>query len=107
MVNSETGSPLIRIHPLDNVAVLRRAVGAGETLVIDGLACPVSAALALGHKVALKPIRAEGKIFKYGEPIGSATHDIGVGEHVHVHNMRSDYLATFTLEEGRKHGTAH
>jgi hypothetical protein len=27
-------------------------------------------------------------------PIGSATRDIAVGEHVHLHNMKSDYIDT-------------
>ena len=39
-------------------------------------------------------------------PIGSATRDIEPGEHVHLHNMKSDYLPTYTLEDGRLFGAA-
>jgi len=36
--------------------------------------------------------------------IGSATRDIAVGEHVHLHNMKSDYLPTYTREKGNQYG---
>jgi hypothetical protein len=32
------------------------------------------------------------KVLKYGLPIGSATRDIEAGEHVHVQNLKSDYI---------------
>ena len=35
---------------------------------------------------------------KYGAPIGSATAAIAAGEHVHVHNMKSDYTPTYQLD---------
>jgi hypothetical protein len=31
--------------------------------------------------------------------MGSATRDIVLGEHVHLHNMKSNYLPTYTLEK--------
>jgi len=40
------------------------------------------------------------KVCKYGCPIGSATRPIEVGQHVHVHNLKSDYFPTFTREPG-------
>ena len=36
--------------------------------------------------------RCSEKVLKYGLPIGSATRDIAAGEHVHVQNMKSDYI---------------
>jgi LDH2 family malate/lactate/ureidoglycolate dehydrogenase len=42
-----------------------------------------------GHKIAVRTIASGGKIIRYGYPIGVATRDIGEGEHVHSHNMRS------------------
>ena len=35
------------------------------------------------------------KIIKCRAPIGSATCPIATGAHVHLHNMKSDYLPTF------------
>ncbi len=43
----------------------------------------------LGHKVALVDLPAKGKVVKYGVVIGGALAPITVGEHVHVHNLRS------------------
>jgi hypothetical protein len=31
-------------------------------------------------------------VLKYGLPIGSATRAIAAGEHVHVQNLKSDYV---------------
>lgn len=43
-----------------------------------------------GHKFAIKDIAKGEHVLKYGESIGTATRDIAVGEHVHVHNVESD-----------------
>lgn len=43
-----------------------------------------------GHKFAIKEIKKGEQVIKYGESIGTATRDILVGEHVHVHNVESD-----------------
>ena len=43
----------------------------------------------IGHKVALKDIKAGDTIWKYGQDIGKAIADIGKGEHVHVHNVKT------------------
>jgi altronate dehydratase small subunit len=42
-----------------------------------------------GHKYAIRNIRRGEKVIKYGEVIGEALDDIGVGELVHVHNIVS------------------
>ena len=42
-----------------------------------------------GHKYAVRPIKKGDKVIKYGQVIGIATEDIGVGGHVHSHNMRT------------------
>ena len=42
-----------------------------------------------GHKIAVKDIKKDEIITKYGEEIGIATADIKVGEYVHVHNLDS------------------
>jgi len=91
----------IRLSPLDNIVVLTRRVEAGGRVRVDGVELTIDRSLGLGHKLALRPIAAGEKILKYGVSIGSATCDIGAGAHVHLHNMRSDYLPTYTIEEGR------
>ena len=57
----------MQIHPNDNVEVREN-----------------------GHKYALVPIKAGENVIKYGSPIGHATEDIGVGAHVHTHNLKTN-----------------
>ncbi len=40
-----------------------------------------------GHKYAIRQIANGENVIKYGMPIGRATCDIAVGDHVHVHNV--------------------
>lgn len=90
--SNATDPRLLRLSPEDNVLVLLAPVAAGESLRIDGHATPMKSALPLGHKIAARAIGAGEKILKYGAPIGAATRDIAAGDHVHTHNLRSDYL---------------
>ncbi len=43
----------------------------------------------IGHKLAIRPIRAGDTVIKYGVDIGRAVADIGAGEHLHVHNVKT------------------
>ena len=43
----------------------------------------------IGHKVAIKAIAKGDTIVKYGVDIGRAVADIGAGEHLHVHNVKT------------------
>lgn len=43
----------------------------------------------IGHKLAIRPIRSGDTIVKYGVDIGRAVADIGAGEHLHVHNVKT------------------
>lgn len=95
-----TDARLLLLSPSDNVFVLREAVEAGTTLVIDDMIAVLPARLELGHKIARRSIAPGEKILKYGAPIGSATRPIRVGDHVHIHNIKSDYTATHVI--GRK-----
>lgn len=91
---------LLRLHAADNVLTVIRTLEAGDELVMEDVRVPVAVRLPLGHKVAARAIAADERIIKYGAPIGSAQRAITVGEHVHTHNIRSDYLPTFARGEG-------
>ncbi|GGH07264.1 hydrolase [Alsobacter metallidurans] len=96
---------LIRLDPRDNVAVVRQRLEAGLPVRVAGRVTTPARDIPLGHKVACRPIQAGEKVLKYGAPIGSAVAAIAPGDHVHVHNMKSDYTATHTLDEARaRHG---
>ncbi|MCR5349958.1 MAG: altronate dehydratase family protein [Acholeplasmatales bacterium] len=86
----------IIIHELDNVAVVLREHKEGEVVAGVKLLQPIPRA----HKVALKEIKAGENIIKYGCPIGHATKDIKVGEHVHTHNVATnlDDVITYKYE---------
>jgi len=43
----------------------------------------------IGHKVALKALKAGDTIIKYGEDIGRMVGDAVEGGHVHVHNLKT------------------
>jgi len=84
---------LIRLNPLDNVAVALRDLHAGQRVTLhEGHEITLLDNIAFGHKVAVQAIAQGEKVLKYGLSIGSATRDIAVGEHVHVQNLKSDYL---------------
>ncbi|WAC49863.1 UxaA family hydrolase [Asticcacaulis sp. SL142] len=89
-------SPLILLHPDDNVLVCRAPITAGFETVIDGDTVIIPAAIEVGHKVARGDLQAGDKILKYGAPIGSMTADAKRGDHVHLHNMKSDYISSHT-----------
>lgn len=88
----------IQLSPEDNIVVLTRSAAGGSEVLAGGRLVSLPVSLGLGHKLAGRAIRQGEKIIKYGAPIGSATRDIEAGAHVHLHNMKSDYLPTFTLE---------
>ncbi len=91
-------SKLLRLDPLDNVLVAIQTLEAGETVHIEGRVFTVPYRLTLGHKLAARDIRSGEKILKYHMPIGSAIREIAAGEHVHLHNMKSDYLDTVEMQ---------
>jgi hypothetical protein len=81
----------------DNVAVALRPLSAGEVVTLGGARIRVERDIAVGHKLAVRPIAAGEKIVKYNCPIGSACAPIAPGDYVHTHNVASDYLPTYTL----------
>ncbi len=98
-MNLKTAGNLLRLSKRDNVLVALGAAQPGEVTLADGCKINVQTAVTLGHKVASTNIACGDKIMKYGVSIGSATVDILAGQHVHVHNMKSDYTATYMLSE--------
>ncbi len=90
--------PLLLLHPDDNIVVARRDIAAGEQVEIDGESFTIPAAVELGHKLARRAIPADARVLKYGAPIGSMKSAVARGEHVHMHNLRSDYISSTTRE---------
>ena len=91
---------VLRVHPRDDVLVALRDVQPGETLRTSTEALVAKSLVPRGHKIAATTISAGAAVRKYGWPIGRATCDIAMGEHVHTHNLSTalttheDYIYT-------------
>ena len=90
---------LIQIHPQDNVLIVRQSIEPGDKEMIHGAEIVFDKPIALGHKIAAMHLKRGDVIIKYGVPIGSATMELSAGTHIHLHNMKSDYIPTYTLDE--------
>ncbi len=82
-----TQSPVLCLHPADNVAVARRTLKSATELTCNGSSLTLPATIPAGHKLATSRISRGERILKYGQTIGFATADIQPGEHVHTHNV--------------------
>lgn len=90
------------LAPGDNVAVAKTDLPANTTLEVMGQRVTLKAKILTGHKFAFRPVRRDERIVKYGAPIGKALADIAAGEYMHIHNVASDYIPTYTLDEGHE-----
>jgi altronate hydrolase len=78
-------SPLIRLHPNDNVLVAKTALALGQDLPEIG--ARARAQVPPGHKIAAQRIAQGARILKYDTVIGVAARDIEAGDYVHTHNL--------------------
>ena len=92
---------LVLLAPEDNCVVVAQALRAGDRVAIDGEPTTLSRSIGVGHKLARRPIARGEKVLKYGAIIGTASAPIARGEHVHTHNLESDYLPTYTHDAER------
>ena len=76
----------------DNVGVVTSDVRPGIELRIGDQLLAVKASIPFGHKIALADIGEGEKVIKFGVPVGRARAAIKAGEHVHIHNIESDYI---------------
>lgn len=79
----------IKIHSDDLVAVALCPLEKGTVCNVDGQEVTLIEDIAQGHKFALKDIKKDQSIIKYGYPIGIAKEDIQQGSWIHTHNMKT------------------
>ena len=95
----------IQIDGRDNVATVTSEVEEGEAVEVlspegEVLVKPkVAGYVPFGHKIALRGLEKGDEIFKYGEVIGVASEDIGLGAWVHTHNLESVKVPTSKFGE--------
>jgi altronate dehydratase small subunit len=79
------------IDEADNVVTnVADEIPAGTEVDVKGTVIETVDDIPYGHKIALRPIAEGEDVIKYGLSIGSATEDIPVGSHVHIHNVESN-----------------
>ena len=96
-----TDPRLLILRKEDNVCIACTHLDADTSLIINDQTVELESDVFTGHKIARQHIKAGEKIFKYGAPIGSALTNIKPGQSVHTHNVKSDYIATYTLDDAR------
>lgn len=81
------------INEKDNVATALEPLDTGNTVTVSVQGTLQKIRLLsdvpMGHKLAIKDIAKGKALIKYGEAIGQSTADIFRGEHVHIHNVKS------------------
>ena len=92
--NRQSDQRLLRLHPQDNILVCCQPLAKAERILVEGILVELIETVETGHKLASRAIAEGEKVIKYGVPIGTATADVPLGGHVHLHNLRSDYVAS-------------
>ena len=85
---------LVLLAPDDNCVVVAQPLAADDSVEIDGVRFVVGNAIAMGHKLARRSIARGETVLKYGAAIGHATVPVAPGDHLHTHNLASDYIPT-------------
>ena len=98
MPNFMNKKKAVLINQIDNVLVSCVHLPINEVIENQGQTITCKDNIGAGHKVANSYIKKGQKIIRYGVSIGSATVDIKIGEHVHLHNMKSDYIPSHTRQ---------
>ncbi|SAK98139.1 UxaA family hydrolase [Caballeronia ptereochthonis] len=97
----ETTDPrLILLSPEDNCLIAAARLPQGETLMIEGERITLATTVELAHKVARRALSKDEKVLRYGAIIGHVNADVARGEHLHTHNVESDYIPTYTHDAG-------
>jgi hypothetical protein len=89
---------LMKINPADNVLIVKNNISPGDEEQVGDIKITFDKAIGFGNKIAARNISEGEKVVKFGVPIGSATENIPIGSHVHLHNLKSDYISTYTLD---------
>ncbi|NLP34626.1 MAG: altronate dehydratase [Clostridiales bacterium] len=79
----------IKIQSKDNVAVALQKLSANEEVLLEKERILLQEDIPAGHKFALKKLGLDTEVIKYGYPIGRTRKEIGRGEWVHTHNLRT------------------
>lgn len=96
-------SNLLLMSPDDNCLIARTELKSGDVVLIDGVSVTLTQDIHIGHKLARRALGVGDKVLRYGALIGSVTQPTAIGQHIHTHNLESDYIPTFTLGQDGHH----
>ncbi|MFL9876268.1 UxaA family hydrolase [Paraburkholderia megapolitana] len=99
---SNTDTRLILLSPQDNCLIAGARLEAGTQVDIEGERVTLAKTIELGHKVARRALVKDEKVLRYGAVIGHVNGPVARGEHLHTHNLESDYLPTYTHDAGHE-----
>lgn len=99
----------IRINPADAVAVALQPLSKGTQVTLEAMdnvpevTVTLQEDITAGHKFAIRPIKKDEPVIKYGYPIGAASEDIDTGKHVHTHNIHTllSEAASYSYDEAK------
>ncbi len=93
-MSSASASPLLKLHPEDNIAIARNSVAENqECIIAENQTVTTRESIDLGHKVAIQTISSGEPIRKFGQTIGFAISEIQSGDWIHSHNLESGVLS--------------
>ena len=78
---------IVIASPLDSVATAILPIGAGSIVAVPGGGLHAVEPILAGHKIALRAHAPGEIVIKLGQGIGVARDAIGMGAHVHSHNL--------------------
>ena len=98
-MTSIVASPVIRIHPADDVVIARVQLLGGTRIDSEGIT--VAGLVPPGHKLAVRAIAAGQPVRRYNQVIGMARADITPGQHVHSHNLEfGNFARDYAVGQG-------
>ncbi len=84
----------VQLHPADDVGIAKTPISSGVVLKRQNAPdVAINQFIPSGHKFALKAAAVGDPIRRYGQIIGFATQPIGIGDHVHTHNLAVEDFA--------------
>jgi altronate hydrolase len=83
---------VIHLHPADNVCVAARDLPSGARITAGDISVELTEPVRLGHKIALVPLGAGERVFKYGQTIGFTTAEVAPGAWIHSHNLTAGHF---------------
>ncbi|SMO53129.1 UxaA family hydrolase [Gracilimonas mengyeensis] len=87
----------LQIHPNDNLLVALTDLQAGDVVQHNGSDIIIRKDVPAKHKLALKDLKAEDKVYMYGSLVGTVTEEIPAGGVLTTENTRHE-VSSYSLE---------